>query len=139
MAGLGPNPVPAQTENVMHEMPFTQALIELAVEKAQGHRIHKIHIQMGWMSSIVPASVQVFFDVLSKHTLAEQAGLAFEITPIKLGCHACSRRIELPFEPGVDPRRALAKVLERGCFCGEGKLILLDGMRFELSEIELAQ
>jgi hydrogenase nickel incorporation protein HypA/HybF len=67
----------------MHEMPFTQAILELALEKAEGRRIRSIHLRVGWMSAIVPRSVEVFFDHLSKGSPAEGATLHFEMTPIR--------------------------------------------------------
>ena len=55
----------------MHEMAVTQAMLNMALEHAKGHRITDIYLQVGRMSAIVPESVEVFFDYLSKDTLAE--------------------------------------------------------------------
>ena len=123
----------------MHEMPYTQALIEMALEKAEGRCIKKITLRVGWMSSIVPGSVQVFFDQLSKNTPAEGAVLEFNMTPIKLLCQSCERVIELPYDPAQNPRLVLGAAFRTGCPCGEGKLSLSDGLGFDLSEIEVEE
>ncbi|MFH1135135.1 MAG: hydrogenase maturation nickel metallochaperone HypA [Pseudomonadota bacterium] len=121
----------------MHEMPFTQALIELALDKAEGKKILKIHLRVGWLSSIVPESVQVFFDHLSRDTLAEGAALDFEFVPISLACQACGRVLDLPYQPSRNPRQALAQAFRDGCPCGAGKLSLAGGLGFDVAGVEI--
>lgn len=121
----------------MHEMPYTQAILDLALKEAGEARIKRIHLRVGWMSSIVPRSVQVFFDYLSKGTAAQEAVLTFEITPIRLTCQNCGRTVELPYNPDQDPRRALADVFRKGCVCGDGMLKIKDGLGFDLIGIEV--
>jgi Zn finger protein HypA/HybF involved in hydrogenase expression len=122
----------------MHEMPYTQAILDLALKEAGGARIRCIYLRVGWMSSIVPRSVQAFFDYLSKGTAAQDAELIFEMTPIKLICQHCDRTMELPYNPEQDPRRALADAFRKGCVCGKGMLKIVDGLGCDLAGIEVA-
>ena len=121
----------------MHEMPFTQAILEMALESAEGKKIRRIHLRVGWLSAIVPASVEVFFDFLSRDTLAEGAVLEFETVPIILNCLNCRRDIELAFDPQGNPRQALAMAFRSGCPCGKGKLKVTGGLDFDLTGIDV--
>ncbi len=122
----------------MHEMPYTQAILELALKEAAGSPILSIRLRVGWMSSIVPESVQAFFDYLSKGTGAEGAELVFEMVSIKLFCENCNRTIELPYDPEQNPRRALAEIFAEGCACGNAMFQISDGLGFDLAGIEIA-
>lgn len=122
----------------MHEMPYTQAILELALKEAQGAKILRIRLRVGGMSSIVPESVQAFFDYLSKGTGAEGAELLFEMVPVKLRCRNCERSVELSCGPGQNPRQALAEVFGRGCSCGAAMFKIVDGLGFDLAGIEVA-
>ncbi len=119
----------------MHEMPYTQAMIDLALKEAGGAKIKQMHLRVGWMSAIVPQSVQAFFDYLSKGTGAEGAELVFEMVPIRLVCVNCKQTIEIAYAPGANPRRALAEIFRKGCTCGDGKLKITDGLGFDLGRI----
>lgn len=119
----------------MHEMPYTQAMIDLALKEAGGANITCIHLRVGWMSAIVPQSVQAFFDYLSQGTPAEGAELVFDMVPIWLTCNNCKQSIELPYDPETNPRRALADVFRNGCACGAGQFKITDGLGFDLGGI----
>lgn len=121
----------------MHEMPYTQALLELALEKAAGRRIRTIYLRVGWMSAIVPAAVEGFFDHLSQGTPAEGAALDFTFAPIVLRCQTCRQPLELPYDPDGDPRRAMARAFQSGCPCGAGKLTLEGGLSVDVTAIDV--
>lgn len=121
----------------MHEMPFTQAILELVAKEAQGRPIRTIFLRVGVLSAIVPDSVQVFFDYLKRGTLAEGARLDFTLTPIVLTCQGCGRRLELAHQQGTNPRQTLAAAFRAGCPCGQGQLKLTAGLDFDLVGIEV--
>ena len=79
----------------MHEMPVTQTLLNMALEHARGRRVTDVYLQVGKMSAIIPDSVEVFFDYLSKDTLAEGAKLHFTMMPVEMTCQDCGRPAEL--------------------------------------------
>jgi hydrogenase nickel incorporation protein HypA/HybF len=121
----------------MHEMPFTQAILEMAAQAAGGKAIRRIQLRVGWLSAVVPESVQVFFDFLSKDTPAEGAELVFEITPIVLSCKNCRDSMELVHDAAVNPRQALAAAFRAGCRCGRGDLKVTGGLDFDMAGIEV--
>ncbi|MFZ7125335.1 MAG: hydrogenase maturation nickel metallochaperone HypA [Desulfobacterales bacterium] len=116
-------------------MPFTQAILEMALNKAGGRKIRSLHLRVGWLSAIVPDSVEVFFDYLSKGTLAQGARLDFDIVPIQLTCQSCGRIVNLRPDPQLNPRQALADAFRSGCPCGRGNYKVTDGLGFDLEDI----
>lgn len=123
----------------MHEMPFTQSILEMALKTSAGRPIRKIHLRVGRLSAIVPESVQVFFDFLSKDTPAANAELVFEMVPITLACRNCRVSKELPGDETTPPRQVLAEAFRQGCVCAKGDFTVTGGLGFDLAGIELAE
>ncbi|MEX1248385.1 MAG: hydrogenase maturation nickel metallochaperone HypA [Anaerolineales bacterium] len=82
----------------MHELPVTQALLDLALEqakKAHAARVADIYIEVGQLSSYVDDSIQFYWDIISRGTLAEGAELHFQRIPLQMQCKTC----ESTFQP----------------------------------------
>jgi hydrogenase nickel incorporation protein HypA/HybF len=76
----------------MHELPVTQSLLKIALdhaEKANAKRITELHIVMGELSSMVDDSIQFYWEIIAKDTIAEQAKLHFRRVPAELQCMTC--------------------------------------------------
>ncbi len=76
----------------MHELPVTQNLLKLAVEHAQAAkatRVTDIYIEIGQLSSYVDESIQFYWDIIGKDTIAEGARLHFNRIPMELECRDC--------------------------------------------------
>jgi Zn finger protein HypA/HybF involved in hydrogenase expression len=116
----------------MHEEPFTQALLDMALLKAGGRTITELRLEVGRFSAIVPAAVEVFFRLLSEGTPAQGAALVFETIPVELTCTACGKTGRLDIPPTMPVRPALALALGRGCACGRGRLKISGGLGFDL-------
>ena len=123
----------------MHEMPFTQSILEMAVKTAAGKPIRRIHLRVGRLSAIVPESVEVFFAFLSKDTPASHAELVFEMVPITLTCRNCGASIDLPSDETSSPRQVLAAAFRKGCSCGKTDFTVSGGLGFDMARIELAE
>lgn len=76
----------------MHEMSVTQSLLQIAIKHAQqvnARRITDLHIVMGELSSMVDDSIQFYWEIIAKDTIAEKATLHFRRIPAELQCMAC--------------------------------------------------
>lgn len=76
----------------MHEMAVTQSVLDIVIKHAQqagASRILQINLVVGQMSGIVDDSVQFYFDILGKDTIAEGARLVFDRRPAIYRCLAC--------------------------------------------------
>jgi len=76
----------------MHELPVTQSILEIALKhakKAEAKRITDLHIIMAELSKLVDESIQFYWDIIAKDTIAEGATLHFRIIPTEFQCMAC--------------------------------------------------
>ena len=78
----------------MHELSVTESILEIALRHAQranAKRVTDLHLVIGQLSSIIDDSVQFYWDLVSKDTLAEGARLHFERIPARLTCQDCGQ------------------------------------------------
>jgi hydrogenase nickel incorporation protein HypA/HybF len=76
----------------MHEISVTESILEIATRhaaKASASRITDLYLVIGRLSSIIDDSIQFYWDILSKDTIAEGAKLHFRRIPIKMLCLDC--------------------------------------------------
>ncbi len=85
----------------MHELPVTESILKIALQHAAGakaSRITDLYLVVGQLSSIVDESVQFYWDILTKDTLAEGSRLHFRRIPTEMLCLDCGRR----YAPSAD-------------------------------------
>ena len=76
----------------MHELSITESLLKIALqhaEKANAKRITDLHIVIGDLASMVDDSIQFYWEIIAKDTIAEQATLHFRRVPAELQCMTC--------------------------------------------------
>ncbi|MFC1950871.1 hydrogenase maturation nickel metallochaperone HypA [Chloroflexota bacterium] len=82
----------------MHELAITNEMIKLVADeagKAGMGKINKINLIVGKLTGYVNDSIQFYFDILSKDTVAEGAKLFFTTIPGQLQCNSCQKTFEL--------------------------------------------
>jgi hydrogenase nickel incorporation protein HypA/HybF len=112
----------------MHELPVTESLLEIALrhaKKAGAERITRLNIVIGELSSIVDESVQFYWDIVSRDTMAEGAELHFERVDGTLRCLSCGCTFPLNHEDFACPA------------CGEQRVVAVGGDDFRLDSIEI--
>jgi hydrogenase nickel incorporation protein HypA/HybF len=81
----------------MHELAVTQSILDISLrfaQKANAKKIASIHLVIGKLSSIVDDSVQFYWDMIAKGTIAEGAILCFERLPTEMVCLDCGSTFE---------------------------------------------
>jgi hydrogenase nickel incorporation protein HypA/HybF len=79
----------------MHELSVTQSLLNIAVkhaEKANAGRVTDLNIVIGDLASMVDESIQFYWDIIAKGTMAEGATLHFRRVPAELQCNTCGEK-----------------------------------------------
>jgi len=82
----------------MHELSVTESILEIALRHAKqssAQRITHLYLVVGQLASIVDDSVQFYWDIISKGTIAEGASLHFRRLPAKLRCLQCNHEFSL--------------------------------------------
>lgn len=113
----------------MHELPATQGILNVALEAAQqndARRIMAIDLVIGELAGIVDDSVQFYFDLLSKDTIAEGAVLRFRREPAMAVCKDCEQEFAV--------QAPLAVVCPA---CGGIRLRVTGGREFFVESIEV--
>jgi hydrogenase nickel incorporation protein HypA/HybF len=110
----------------MHELPITENILQIALRHAgDAKRITRINLVIGDLSAVIGESVQFYWDIISKGTIAEGATLHFERIRASFHCNDC----ENEFEPD-------GRVFE--CpQCGSDRVNLVAGREFLLESIEV--
>jgi hydrogenase nickel incorporation protein HypA/HybF len=121
----------------MHEMPVTQGILNLVLEYAGGHPVTDVYLKVGRMSPVVPDSVDLFFEYLSKDTLAEGAKLHFEVDPVEMTCQTCGQKVDLSAWADERPQLIMAKAIAKGCPCGSKTLRVTGGVAFGVVSISV--
>ena len=112
----------------MHELSVTESLLEIALRHAEGagaQRIVRLNLVIGELSSIVDDSVQFYWDIVSRDTIAEGAELHFERVPATLRCLGCEHTFPLNGRDYTCPA------------CGGKKVAAAGGDDFRLESIEV--
>jgi hydrogenase nickel incorporation protein HypA/HybF len=76
----------------MHELAVTQGILDISLrhaKQANATRITDINLVVGQFSSIVDDSVQFYWDIIAKDTLAQGARLHFSRIQGEMTCGSC--------------------------------------------------
>ncbi|MFT3890992.1 MAG: hydrogenase maturation nickel metallochaperone HypA [Anaerolineales bacterium] len=76
----------------MHELAVTQSILDISLRHANeagAKRVIDINLVVGQFSSIVDDSVQFYWDIIAKETIAQGATLHFNRIPGEMTCSAC--------------------------------------------------
>ncbi len=79
----------------MHELSVTESILEISLRharQANANRITNLYLVIGQLASIVDDSVQFYWDIISKGTLADGAKLHFRRLPATLLCLDCQHQ-----------------------------------------------
>lgn len=115
----------------MHELGITQHLLDLTLRHAQeagATRVVRLNLIIGEFSSVMDDSIQFYWEMIAKGTIAEQAELHFERIPGKLRCAVCGHEFYFADYTGYAGRCPA---------CGGEQARVVDGDQFKLESIEV--
>jgi hydrogenase nickel incorporation protein HypA/HybF len=110
----------------VHELAITQSILEIALRYADSvNRITQLNLVIGDLSSVVDDSVQFYWDIVSRGSVAEGAQLHFKRIRTRFQCNECGQGFEPDGRVYTCPH------------CGGLKVTLVAGREFRLESIEV--
>ncbi|MCX8061108.1 MAG: hydrogenase maturation nickel metallochaperone HypA [Anaerolineales bacterium] len=112
----------------MHELAVTQSILGVVLDhaaKANATKVTKIYLVIGDLSSIVDESVQFYWEIIAKDTLAEQAELVFQRVAATFRCLECQTVYQLDGQAVFCPS------------CGSSRIEVLGGEEFYIEAIDI--
>lgn len=112
----------------MHELAVTESLLKIALqhaEKANAKHVTDLNIVIGDLASMVDDSIQFYWEIIAKGTIAEQATLHFRRVPAELQCMTCFEKY-----PPTDRELACPK-------CSGINTKIIAGEEFALESIDV--
>jgi len=82
----------------MHELQVTERILDIVLRHAKTNNVNRvlsIQLTIGELSDLENEWVQRYFDYLSKDTIAENAKLKIERTPVVMRCDSCLNSFEV--------------------------------------------
>ena len=76
----------------MHELSIVEGILEAVIPEVKKYdisRVLSVKLKIGELSGVVPECVSYYFDIASKGTIAEGAGIVIERVPVKISCPDC--------------------------------------------------
>lgn len=110
----------------MHELSITCSIVELVADTAKGRKVHRVTVDIGQLSGVMPDSIALWFPEVAKGTKVEGASLEIrEITAIAR-CEACGAEFSTP-------------TMLTPCPCGSFRFKRLQGEELSVKSIELEE
>lgn len=114
----------------MHELSIMENVLDISIDYAKQNnasKIVQINITSGALANIIPKWAQLFFKMIAKDTIAEEASVEFEILPASVKCRECKNVSKIE----MDPPSFVCK------YCGSDQVTLLSGREFQIKSIEI--
>jgi hydrogenase nickel incorporation protein HypA/HybF len=112
----------------MHELSVTENILDIAIrhaDRAEANRISDLYLVIGDLSSIIDDSVQFYWDILTKNTIAEESRLHFKRIHTVLECKNCEQEYQPNGKDLVCPT------------CGGIQINIISGNEFYLESINI--
>ena len=112
----------------MHEMGIAMQIMNLCQQSLppdEDLRIKSIHLRVGKLTAIVPQSLRMCMEVVTKDTPAEGAELQFTEVPLVVQCQECGEDTEIEEPPF------------KCSGCGSDKVDIISGREMIVESIEV--
>jgi hydrogenase nickel incorporation protein HypA/HybF len=108
----------------MHELSITQSVVDAVCERAAGRIVHRVTVQVGALTAVVPDAMRFCFDLVTEGTVVAGAELEIDRRAAAVHCHDCGA----DFEP---PDLILL------CPCGSADVVVTAGRELQILSMEV--
>ena len=111
----------------LHELAIAESVVRIASRQADGRRVTKVQMKVGYLRQVVPSALDFGFGLLAEGTPVEGAELEMEQVPAEGRCRGCG--VESTFDS-----------LPLQCTkCGGFDLEILKGEELMVESLELEE
>jgi hydrogenase nickel incorporation protein HypA/HybF len=111
----------------LHELSIAESVVRIAGRQAEGRRVTKVQMKVGYLRQVVPSALAFSFELVADGTPVEGAELEVEHVPAEGKCRGCGVESELAGFP-----------LRCGA-CGSFDLEILKGEELMVESLELEE
>ena len=111
----------------MHELSIAESVVAVASRHARGRRVEKVTVRAGHLRQVVPAALELAFELVADGTAVAGAKLEIEAVPAAGRCRGCGVESELEGFPLLCPR------------CGSLDVELVRGEELLVDSLELEE
>jgi hydrogenase nickel insertion protein HypA len=108
----------------VHELSIAAAIVDTATRHAARRRVTAVHLRVGHLRQVVPASLAFSFELVSRGTPCAGARLEQQVVPARLRCEGCGREW------------ALETAAFRCPTCGAAGATVVSGEELEVESID---
>jgi len=97
----GSRSLSAVRSGCLHELSIAESVVMIASRQADGRRVTKVQMKVGYLRQVVPSALAFGFGLLAEGTPVEGAELEMEQVPAEGRCRGCgvkSRLDSLPLQ-----------------------------------------
>jgi hydrogenase nickel incorporation protein HypA/HybF len=109
----------------MHELGITLEIVEAVVRRAAGRKVHRVRVEVGRLTAVVPSALRFCFDVCAADAGIEGAELVVDEVAGVARCRACDAEIRTDVPYGE-------------CSCGGIDLAWIAGHELRIVEMEVS-
>jgi hydrogenase nickel incorporation protein HypA/HybF len=82
----------------MHEMAIAEAIFDTVTARAEGRRVERVDVRIGYLRQVVPDALTFAWDVLTQESDLAGCALVVEHVPAVVVCEECgaSTTLDLP-------------------------------------------
>jgi hydrogenase nickel incorporation protein HypA/HybF len=73
----------------VHELSLSSAIVETVVRHAEGRKVNAVEFSVGALRQVVPASLEFYFEIVSRDTVCEGARLELQVIEARVSCGGC--------------------------------------------------
>jgi hydrogenase nickel incorporation protein HypA/HybF len=111
---------------IMHELSITCSIVELVAETAKGRKVHRVTVEIGELSGVMPGSISLWFPEVARGTEVAEASLEIREIPAFARCEDCGGEFPTPS-------------MLTTCPCGSFRFKRLRGDELNVKSIEVEE
>ena len=123
----------------MHELALSRAIVEAALQHAEGRPVTVVRVRVGALRQVVPESLRFNFEIVTRDTACDGAQLQLDLIVAKLRCGSCKRDWDPVPRPAAEVSELVAPPPFRCPACGAGGGDVVAGEELEVESIDVEE